>query len=215
MGFAPVPRRPCASPLTCRPFGAFSPRAVVRLAAGLALALVYVAPQQAQSTTQSSQPCAVSGLVQSGSVPLPGVAIVALGADGAEVASTSSEQNGSYVLRLAAPGTYQIRASLAAFAPSAREATLTAADCSSRIDLVLTLASRVPAASTPGPSGSSPQAGPALRQAQGRALRQAQGRAGARAGARKPPRPRAGAQGGAGSSSSTSSPTRLANRLRP
>ncbi len=111
-----------------------SPRAFVRLVAGVALALVYVVPQQAQSTAQSSLPCAISGLAMAGSQPLPGVAIVALGADGAEVAATSSEQNGSYVLRLTAPGTYQIKASLAAFAPSSREATLSSGDCTARVD---------------------------------------------------------------------------------
>ncbi len=141
-----------------------SPRALVRVGAGVALALVYVVPQEAQSTPPSSQPCAVSGLVQSGSLPLPGVAIVALGADGTEVASTSTEQNGSYVLRLAAPGTYQIKASLAAFATSSREATLTTAECAGRVDIALTLASRVPAATaaastTPRPAQAPPRSG--------------------------------------------------------
>ena len=126
----------------------FSPRDVVRLAAGLALALVYVVPQQAQSTPQSGQPCAVSGLAQSGNVPLPGVAITALAADGAEVASTSSEPNGAYVLRLNGPGTYALRATLAAFAPFTREATLAAGDCTVRLDIALTLASRATAATS-------------------------------------------------------------------
>ncbi len=133
----------------------FSPGALARLAAGLALALVYVVPQQAQSSAQSSLPCAVSGFVQAGSQPLPGVAIVALGADGAEVSATSSEQNGSYVLRFAAPGTYQIKASLAAFAPASREATLSAGDCTARVDVTLTLASR--AAAAPGATATTPR----------------------------------------------------------
>ena len=63
-------------------------------------------------------------LVQSGTSPLPGAAIVALDADGAEVSSSSSEQNGSSCCGCAAPGTYTIRAALAAFAPATREATL-------------------------------------------------------------------------------------------
>ncbi len=133
----------------------FSPGAIARLAAGLALALVYVVPQQAQSSAQSGLPCAVSGFVQAGSQPLPGVAIVALGADGAEVSATSSEQNGSYVLRFAAPGTYQIKASLAAFAPASREATLGAGDCTARVDVTLTLASR--AAAAPGATATTPR----------------------------------------------------------
>jgi trimeric autotransporter adhesin len=128
-----------------------SPRALVRLAGGLALALVYVAPPRAQSAPPSTQPCAISGLVHAGTIPLPGAAIVAIGADGAEISSTSSEQNGSYVLRLNGPGTYKVRASLAAFAPALREATLAAGDCNSRLDLVLVLASRAPAAPAAAP----------------------------------------------------------------
>ncbi len=131
-----------------QPVWHLSPRALVRLAAGLALALVYVAPPRG---AQSTQPCAISGLVHAGTIPLPGAAIVATGADGAELSSTSSEQNGSYVLRLSGPGTYKVRASLAAFAPASREATLAAGDCNSRLDLTLVLASRAPAvpAATP------------------------------------------------------------------
>ncbi len=52
------------------------------------------------------------------------------------------------MLRLAAPGTYQIKASLAAFASSTREATLSGGDCTARVDLALTLASRAVAAAT-------------------------------------------------------------------
>ena len=132
---------------TLQPVRRVSSGALVRFAAGLALALVYAVPQQAQSTPSTSQACTLSGLVQSGNVPLPGAAIVALGTDDVEMASTSSEQNGTYVLRLQAPGTYRIKASLAAFAPVTREATLAAGDCSTRLDLVLMLASRAPAQS--------------------------------------------------------------------
>ena len=49
--------------------------------------------------------------------PFPAPPSSRIGADGAEISSTSSEQNGSYVLRLNGPGTYKVRASLAAFAP--------------------------------------------------------------------------------------------------
>src|SRR5262245_15738444 len=130
-----------------------SPRLAVRLSAGLALTLAYVVPPHAQSSPQSAKPCAISGLIQSGSVPLPGVAVVALGPDGAELASTSSEANGSYVLRLGAPGTYVVKASLAAFAPASRDATLSAGECSSRVDLTLTLASRAASSTVRSPSG--------------------------------------------------------------
>ena len=203
-----------------QPVRHLSPRALVRLAAGLALALVYVAPPRAQSPLQSSQPCAVSGLVQSGSLPLPGAAIVALGADGAEISSTSSEQNGSYVLRLSGPGTYKIRASLAAFAPATREATLAAGDCNSRLDLVLVLASRVRrrcCGRCRDRSGATHDGWSAF----DRPGRHAAGRQALDGADRPAPVGEAGAlrqaQGRAGSSSSTSSPTRQGSRqpLRP
>jgi hypothetical protein len=123
----------------------FSPSAVARLAAGAALTLVSVAPQYAQSPSQSATPCSISGLVQSGAVPIPGATIVALGRDGAELASTSSEPNGAYLLRLTEPGAYGVRASLAAFAVASREATLAAGECAARVDFTLTLASRATA----------------------------------------------------------------------
>jgi hypothetical protein len=128
------------------------PRQVLRLAAALAVALVYVVPPQAQSTPPAAPACTVSGFVQSGGVPVPGAMVVALDAVDAEVSSTSSEQNGAYALRIAAPGTYRIQASLAAFAPVSREATLAAGDCIVRLDLALTLASRTPGAG-PGTRG--------------------------------------------------------------
>jgi len=133
----------------------FSPR----LVSGLVLALVYVAPQQAaQSPTPAAQACAVSGVVQSGAVVLPGVSVAALGSDGAEIAATSTEQNGSYVLRVTGPGTYNIRVSLAAFAATTREVTLTAAECRGRLDVSLTLASRAPAPAASSPAASAASA---------------------------------------------------------
>ena len=81
-----------------------------RLVSGLLLALVYVAPQQAaQSAAPATQACTVSGVVQSGAVVLPGVSVAALGPDGTEIAATSTEQNGSYVLKLTGPGRDQLR----------------------------------------------------------------------------------------------------------
>ena len=138
------PGRLCASPLTCSPFGTCRPVS----SSGSLLASLWPSSTSARRRRSrpltAGQPCAISGLVQSGTLPLPGAAVVALGADGAEISSTSSEQNGSYVLRLSGPGTYTIRASLAAFAPATREATLAAGDCNSRLDLALVLASRAP-----------------------------------------------------------------------
>jgi hypothetical protein len=123
-----------------------SPPATARLAAGVALTLVYVVPQYAQSPSQAVTPCSISGLVQSGAQPLPGVTVVALGPDGAEHATTSTEANGAYVMRLSQPGTYVVKAALAAFAQGSRDATLASGDCTIRVDLSLTLSSRAGAA---------------------------------------------------------------------
>jgi hypothetical protein len=96
--------------------------------------------------------------VQSGGVALPGVAIAALTPDGQELLSTSTEANGSYTLRIAAPGAYSVRATLAAFAVEKQNATLSLPDCSTRLDLTLVLASRAaraagsPPSPTPQPS---------------------------------------------------------------
>ena len=117
-----------------------SDRAYWRILPCAALLLAWVVPDYAQSP--QAAPCAVLGVVQSGSVPLPGVAITASAADGRELASSSTEQNGSYTLRLTAAGTYIIRATLAAFALESREVTLGAADCTARQDFSLVLASR-------------------------------------------------------------------------
>jgi hypothetical protein len=83
------------------------------------------------------------------------VAITAIGADGVEVSSTSSEQNGGYALRLPGAGTFTIRAGLAAFAPVERTATLSETDCTLRLDLSLTLASRATARPAAAPSAAS------------------------------------------------------------
>ena len=84
------------------------------------------------------------------------MSVAALGSDGTEIAATSTEQNGSYVLKVTGPGAYNIRVSLAAFAATTREVTLTAAECRGRLDVSLTLASRAPApATSPIASGAS------------------------------------------------------------
>ena len=105
----------------------------------LLLSIGWVGTQAAQSPTQR---CTVAGVVTSGSTPLPGVAITAVTSDGREVASSATELSGVYELRVPGPGSYAIRAELAAFAPLSRQIALTAEACTTRLDLALTLASR-------------------------------------------------------------------------
>jgi hypothetical protein len=128
-----------------------------KVGACVALSFAWTGSQQAQ--TQPARPCAVSGLVQSGSVGLPGVSIVAVNGDGTEVASSSTEPNGTFTLRVPGPGAYTIRAALAAFAPASGRATLTETDCSARVDLTLGLASRAPAATAAAPAPAGQPAG--------------------------------------------------------
>ena len=104
---------------------------LVWLISCLAFTFALTGPQQAQSPqAASSAACSVTGVVQSGSLALPGVTVVALNADGSEAGSTSTEPTGAYTLRLPGPGPYDVRASLPAFAPLTLPAT-----CAARVGL--------------------------------------------------------------------------------
>jgi hypothetical protein len=70
------------------------------------------------------------------------VAILARTSDGEDAGSTATDPSGAYQLRIPRPGVYHLRAELAAFAPLERDVTLSAPDCSLRLDWQLTLASR-------------------------------------------------------------------------
>ena len=126
--------------------------------AGACVALSFAWTGSDHAQTPPARACTVSGVIQSGAAPLPGVAVVAVNAEGAEVASSSTEQNGTFVLRVPGAGAYTVRAALAAFAPATGKTTLNEPECAARLDLSLTLASR--AASAPAPSASpAPAAG--------------------------------------------------------
>jgi hypothetical protein len=113
---------------------------------------------QAQVPAPAAQsgvaPCTLAGTVTAGPARLPGVAITVTGAV-EQGAATSTGTDGLYQVALPGPGQYTVGAELAAFAPVTREVTVDAS-CHARLDLVMTLASRVPA---PVPSGG-PRAGP-------------------------------------------------------
>ncbi|HEY7501946.1 MAG TPA: TonB-dependent receptor [Vicinamibacterales bacterium] len=143
---------------------------VGNIASLVALSLGWTTPH-AQTSAQTSAPCALSGVVQSGNTALPGVSLIAIAADGSEIAASSSEQNGAYTLRVPASGSFTIRAALAAFAPATQSLTMTEANCSARLDFTLTLASRA-AQATPAPGAapkpSAPTAPPAQSASGGR-----------------------------------------------
>jgi trimeric autotransporter adhesin len=110
-----------------------------------ALASLLLLSQQVESTRppQPSGGCAVAGTAKSGSVPLPGVAITAV--DGQQpVGVTSSNPDGTFLLRVPRAGTFAVRAELAAFAPSTERVVLDASSCRATLNFTLTLASRAP-----------------------------------------------------------------------
>ena len=143
------------------------------------LALAWLPVPSAQQPTASA--CSIGGSVSASSVPLPGVVLTLKAADGRTVDASSTLPDGSYALKPPGPGAYRLSAELLAFAPVARDVTLDESSCRQRIDLAMTLASRVkvdaapalaPAPAATPPSGSA-----------GDTPRRQGGRAGAGAGA--------------------------------
>ncbi len=86
----------------------------------------------------------ITGVVKSGSTPIPGATVTATNSSTEEKTATSTDMNGTYALRVSGPGKYQLRVEMPAFAPSAREIIL--GEASTRADLELTLLSRTQSA---------------------------------------------------------------------
>jgi hypothetical protein len=109
---------------------------------------VLLASQSATGQTPATPGCAIAGTVRSGATALPGVALTLRSGD-AVVAATSTDIDGTYRIRVAAAGAYQLQAELAAFGPVTEAVTLDPASCQKNLDLTLTLASRVARAAAP------------------------------------------------------------------
>ena len=82
----------------------------------------------------------ITGVVKSGNTPIPGATVSATNSSNETKTTTSTDTNGTYRLQVAAPGKYQLRVEMPAFAPSTGEIVL--GEASSRADLELTLLSR-------------------------------------------------------------------------
>lgn len=103
-------------------------------------------PPQPPSGGPAGPRCRIQGTVKSGNVALPGVAIVAQGADGAP-AATSTDVDGKYTIS-AAPGARHLSADLTAFTRVERDVTLASPPCDTTIDFDLALRPRREAAAT-------------------------------------------------------------------
>src|SRR5262245_65660494 len=90
--------------------------------------------------TQRPAPAGIiQGIVQSGGTAVPGVTVTATNTATNEKFTTSSDLNGQYQLRLAAIGSYSVETSMAAFAPSMKNAEIGDASTQVRLDFDLTL----------------------------------------------------------------------------
>ncbi len=105
------------------------------LAAAVA-ALPPIAAVQAQPDTR----CRIEGTTKSGSLPLPGVAIVVKSGNTA-AAATSSEGSGRFQITVA-PGTYRLTAELTGFVAAERELTAGPGSCGQAIDFQLAIEPR-------------------------------------------------------------------------
>ena len=153
------------------PFPRFACAATV-----LAAAWQFNVSGQTQTQTPGAQavpvlPCAVTGMVSSGSTPLPGVALTVSTGTGAASAS-STDLDGAFRVRASAGATVTLRAQLMGFTPVEREVTLSLTPpCDARLDLSMSLAPRgaaAPPARQDAPSAEGRAAGPGRRGQAGR-----------------------------------------------
>jgi hypothetical protein len=125
------------------------------LAAGLAMGREAVSVAQTAPKTTSAAPSAtaapatsptaggtIRGSVKAGNVPLPGVSVTASNSLTGKKYATTTDITGAYSMSIPQNGRYVVRAELAAFAASTKEAPLNAATREQQADFNLVLASR-------------------------------------------------------------------------
>ena len=101
-------------------------------------------PQQPPQQADANAPCSIAGMVAAGQARLPGVIVSVTPAGGGAALTTSTGLDGRYHVTLPGPGRYVVKTELAAFATVTKELAAEA-PCQARLDVVMTLASRVPA----------------------------------------------------------------------
>jgi hypothetical protein len=101
------------------------------------------------ATTATAAPAAtvapfgeITGLVKSGSVPLPGVTVTAANTLTGKKYSTSSDVDGSFRLAVAGKGRYVVKAEFSAFAPVTQEIVINEQNRSGKAELAMVLLSR-------------------------------------------------------------------------
>ena len=85
----------------------------------------------------------IRGTVQTGAIPLPGVAITATNTLTGKKYATTTDTTGAYAMTIPKTGRYVVRAELAAFAPVSNEVRITAEATDQPAEFKLELASRV------------------------------------------------------------------------
>ena len=86
--------------------------------------LLLVAVGSLAQDAPATQTFAISGLVKSGSTPIPGATVTATNSSTGEKTTTSTDIDGAYALQVSALGKYELRVEMPAFAPSTREIVL-------------------------------------------------------------------------------------------
>ena len=120
-------------------------RSTVRCLLWLALACAVSLAQATQSAAAAPEPAfLIQGTVLSGKIPLPGVTVSAANSLTGKKVTTSTDPDGRYILKVPGRGKYIVRAELTAFAAATSEVTINPATPQQKVDLEMTLLSRVP-----------------------------------------------------------------------
>jgi len=101
------------------------------------------APAQVVAASVSAPYGEISGVVKSGNVPLPGVAVSAANTLTGKRYSTSTDVDGTFRIAVTGKGRYVVRAEFSAFAPMTQEVLLNDQNRDGRADLAMVLLSRV------------------------------------------------------------------------
>jgi trimeric autotransporter adhesin len=143
----------------------------IRLSRAVACGACLLGPalRPALPSAQSPAACAVAGTITSSRLPLPGVVVTLVDADGRTLDASSSAPDGTYALKPpSSSGPSTLKASLVAFAPISRDVKIEPGACGQRVDLTMTLASRTPQTGLPATAAGAPRAPIAARGVGGR-----------------------------------------------